>query len=283
MKALPAPIVALLFLAAVTLSAVLLVHLPLAVKDLRRFPFAIRVTETFSGNRDIQLHAVVLNRRSDRRVVLHVALRLDSAAGQYWLSQPTLREDLNLSLGPDEHSDGVLEFKAHGPGESLPDAESSWLKVIDLVSGREATFLIPGGFPKDNRLVSNKVATFVHYKKSAALEHSRSQISDELLKLRTRVVHEILNTAEPPQHLRDAVGIEWMPRARAWDSDVKRVMTEIGCKPEEIQYVWDFPLPAKPRTANYHYDMNVQWTICDIRRERLEKIIDDYLELTCPQ
>jgi hypothetical protein len=79
-KALPAPIVALLFLAAVTLSAVLLVHLPLAVKDLRRFPFAIRVTETFSGNRDIQLHAVVLNRRSDRRVVLHVALRLDSAA-----------------------------------------------------------------------------------------------------------------------------------------------------------------------------------------------------------
>ena len=55
-------------------------------------------------------------------------------------------------------------------------------------------------------------------------------------------------------------------------------MRELGCKPDEVHYVETFPLPSTNRRDWFIWEMNCQWTISDIRRERLEKVVDRHLD-----
>jgi hypothetical protein len=89
---------------------------------------------------------------------------------------------------------------------------------------------------------------------------------------------KLLNVTPPddPGH-RGLLQNDWMPDAIEWDQRVHATMVEVGCTVEETAYVWDFVL-GDLRTTNFLYPMNSQWTISDMRRERLEKVIDDHLE-----
>ena len=107
---------------------------------------------------------------------------------------------------------------------------------------------------------------------------SRATVAERLLELHRRCVHEILNVSAPlDPNDREALGKQWIPKAQAWDAEVVRAMKEIGCKPSEVHYVETFPL-GQLRQTQFLYDMNSQWSICDMRRERLEKVIDGYLD-----
>jgi hypothetical protein len=53
-------------------------------------------------------------------------------------------------------------------------------------------------------------------------------------------------------------------------------MLDFGCEAADIEFVRDFPLPPL-RTAAFTYPMNSQWSITDVRRERLEAVIDSLL------
>ena len=104
----------------------------------------------------------------------------------------------------------------------------------------------------------------------------RDAICRALLELHDTGVHKILNAARAPQHLRDSYPLEWLRKAQQWDADVRRVMVEIGCEPGEVQFVHTFTLGAARRSDLKLPDLNSQWSICDMRRERLEKVIDRY-------
>ena len=105
-----------------------------------------------------------------------------------------------------------------------------------------------------------------------------SSVATRLLELHHRVVHEILNVAPPTQDQRGTLAAEWIPRAQQWDRDVVQAMRELGCKPDEVHYVETFPLPSTNRRDRFIWEMNCQWTISDIRRERLEKVVDRHLD-----
>jgi hypothetical protein len=53
-------------------------------------------------------------------------------------------------------------------------------------------------------------------------------------------------------------------------------MIEIGCEPSEVHFVHTFTLGTARRSDLKIPDLNSQWSICDMRRERLEKVIDHY-------
>jgi hypothetical protein len=104
----------------------------------------------------------------------------------------------------------------------------------------------------------------------------RDGICRALLELHDTGVHKVLNTARPPQHLRDSYPLEWLRKAQQWDAEVHRVMIEVGCEPGEVHFVHTFTLGSARRSDLKIPDLNGQWTICDMRRERLEKVIDRY-------
>jgi len=113
---------------------------------------------------------------------------------------------------------------------------------------------------------------------SEVIPNSRSKIATALRELHRQVVHDILNVEAPTDHtLRDGLQKEWIPKAQAWDANVIKTMNDLGCDPSEIHFVETFAL-GELRTIQFLYPMNSQWTICDQRRERLEKVIDGYLD-----
>jgi hypothetical protein len=113
---------------------------------------------------------------------------------------------------------------------------------------------------------------------ASALPVARHETAAQLLRLHGRGVHEILNVSAPVDPLeRESIQREWIPRAQSWEADVFAIMKEAGCSPDEIHFVKTFPLPALRRT-DFLYQMNSQWSISDVRRERLEKVIDRYLD-----
>lgn len=105
-----------------------------------------------------------------------------------------------------------------------------------------------------------------------------SSVAMRLLEHHHRVVHEILNVAPPTLDQRGPLAAEWIPKAQQWDRDVVQAMRELCCTPDEVHYVETFPLPTTNRWDWFVWDMNCQWTISDIRRERLEKVIDRHLD-----
>lgn len=101
--------------------------------------------------------------------------------------------------------------------------------------------------------------------------------NDKILKalreLRREVIHEILNAPAPSQDQRGPLAAEWIPRAHDWDARVERAMIALGCEHADIEFVRDFPLPTL-RRQDFTYPMNSQWAISDVRREKLEAVID---------
>lgn len=97
-----------------------------------------------------------------------------------------------------------------------------------------------------------------------------------LRELRREVIHNILNVAAPSQETRGDLEREWIPKAQDWDARVERTMIDVGCEPEDVEFVRDFPLPAL-RRQDFTYPMNSQWAISDTRREKLEAVIDSLL------
>jgi hypothetical protein len=70
--------------------------------------------------------------------------------------------------------------------------------------------------------------------------------------------------------------VEWIPKAQDWDARVERTMIDFGCDVADIEFVRDFPLPPL-RTISFTYPMNSQWSITDVRREKLECVLDALL------
>jgi uncharacterized protein (DUF433 family) len=103
-------------------------------------------------------------------------------------------------------------------------------------------------------------------------------IADALRDLNTEAIHDILNLA--PEPIASATNLDelahlWMPLAQAWDAKVIATMETIGCEPDEVHYVRDFVLPPL-YTHDFNPQMNSQWTITYVRRERLEEIMRRY-------
>ena len=97
-----------------------------------------------------------------------------------------------------------------------------------------------------------------------------------LRELRREVIHEILNVPAPSQEQRGPLQMEWIPKAQDWDRRVEQTMVDFGCDDADIEFVRDFPLPPL-RTTAFTYPMNSQWSITDVRRERLEAVLDALL------
>jgi len=107
---------------------------------------------------------------------------------------------------------------------------------------------------------------------------SNQEIAAALLELHKAGVHGVLNVSAPIDPLqREALQQQWIPLAQRWDADVVEMLKRLECMPEEIHFVETFPLGPLRRT-DFLYPMNSQWSISDMRRERLEKVIDRYLE-----
>jgi hypothetical protein len=104
----------------------------------------------------------------------------------------------------------------------------------------------------------------------------RDGVTAALRELRREVIHEILNVPSPSQDQRGALEMEWIPRAQDWDRRVEQTMLDFGCEAADIEFVRDFPLPPL-RTSAFTYPMNSQWSITDVRRERLEAVLDSLL------
>lgn len=97
-----------------------------------------------------------------------------------------------------------------------------------------------------------------------------------LRQLRHEVIHDILNVAPPSQAERGALEVRWLTKAQAWDARVIATMESHGMEAADIEYVRDFPL-GPLRTTAYTYPMNSQWTITDMRREKIEAVIDQLM------
>jgi hypothetical protein len=104
----------------------------------------------------------------------------------------------------------------------------------------------------------------------------RDRLIVALRELRREVIHEILNVPSPSQEQRGPLQIEWIPKAQDWDRRVEQTMVDLGCDEADIEFVRDFPLP-RLRTSEFTYPMNSQWSITDVRRERLEAVLDALL------
>jgi hypothetical protein len=104
----------------------------------------------------------------------------------------------------------------------------------------------------------------------------RDRLIVALRELRREVIHEILNVPSPSQEQRGPLQIEWIPKAQDWDRRVEQTMVDFGCDEADIEFVRDFPLPPL-RTSEFTYPMNSQWSITDVRRERLEAVLDALL------
>lgn len=63
--------------------------------------------------------------------------------------------------------------------------------------------------------------------------------------------------------------MEWIPKAQDRDRRVEQTMLDFGCQAADVEFVRDFPLPPL-RTSAFTYPKNSQWSIPDVRRERLE-------------
>jgi hypothetical protein len=93
-----------------------------------------------------------LNRQPNSRVVLGLALfvKYRSDKTQHWNSQAELH-GVNLSIGPQEMTDGVVVFSADNRDPA--DIESIELRVFDMISQRSAPlFDLPGSYPPEIRL-----------------------------------------------------------------------------------------------------------------------------------
>ena len=104
----------------------------------------------------------------------------------------------------------------------------------------------------------------------------REDLVKALRELRREAIHEILNVGAPSQDERGPLQLAWIPKAQAWDARVERTMVHFGCEDADVEFVRDFPLPPL-RTNAYTYPMNSQWSITDVRREKLEAVIDALL------
>jgi hypothetical protein len=88
----------------------------------------------------------------------------------------------------------------------------------------------------------------------------------------------LLNVQAPSDpSARGGLAEEWIPRAQAWDAKVIEVMVAARCAESEIEFVRDFVL-GTVRTNQFIHPMNSQWTISHMRCERLQVVLDNYLE-----
>lgn len=130
------------------------------VMDAEVFPYAVSVPETFVTPKSIQFRLLILNRQASSRVVLGLALcvKYRSDHTVHWHSQAELR-DVDLSIGPQEMTDGIARFQADDRDPS--DIESISLGVFDMVSQRNTPLIfLPGSYPPELRLETTKRSLF---------------------------------------------------------------------------------------------------------------------------
>lgn len=181
------------------------------------------------------------------------ALRAETSREPEFQSRDRLNGDIVYELTPDHRARWQLLGGMGGqPGTAILVLTEAPARNATSPSVRQSSTPVPATRPPD--------------------------VAVALLQLHKTGVHDILNVSAPVDPLqRDALQQHWIPLAQAWDAQVVAALKTLGCTPEEIHFVETFPLPTL-RRIDFLYPMNSQWSISDIRRERLEKVIDRYLE-----